>query len=147
MTITDNTRPARTVSRRVAALCLTLGALVAGGAAAAPSASAAGDTARPDIYGCFRSTAGVAYASSPVYLEYYSFTMSTWVPTRKADTSSNGCIRFNDISVGKYYHLVAYEYLTSGWYLYGASGFVLTASGDSLYKVSTSTNPTSVYLD
>ena len=147
MTITDNTRPTRTLSRRAAALCLTIGALVAGGTAAAPSASAAGDTTKPDIYGCFQSTTGVAYTGSPVYLEYYSFTSNTWVASRNADTNSSGCIRFNDIAAGRYYLLVAYKYLTNGWYLYGASGYVKTASGDTLYKVSTSTNPTTVDFD
>ena len=147
MTRTSRTRSPRRLSQRLGALALTVGALTAGGAAAAPHASAAGDTSKPDIYGCFIWGGGVAYAGQPVYLQWWDASTNKWVSSRSGTTNSSGCIRFNDISVGRYYHLEAYKFYGSPlWYYYiGDTGYVRTASGDSLYKVSTPTNPTYVY--
>ena len=135
------------LARRLAALTLTLGALTGGGAALAPAASAAGDVAKPDIYGCFVWGDGTVYAGQPVYLQYYSSDKGQWVSTRSANTNSAGCIRFNDISPGKYYHLEAYKFYGSPlWYYYiGDTDWVRTYSNDTLFKVSTPTYPTYVY--
>ncbi len=125
----------RRLARTVAATALAGTALLT---AAAP-AHAAGDTTRPDMYGCFTWGANVPYAGQPAKLQYWKASTREWVTTRTATTNSSGCIRFNDISPGYYYRLDGYR--VWGYPLYyfydGASGYVLSTSGDALYRMGT----------
>jgi hypothetical protein len=135
--------------RRAAALVLATATVVSVGAGLATPASAAGDVAKPDIYGCF-AWGGTVYSGQPVYLQYWNPTTAKWVSTRNANTNSAGCIRFNDITPGHFYHLEAYKFFTmpmgySSYYYLGDTGYVQTAKNDVLFKVSTPTAPTYVY--
>jgi hypothetical protein len=70
-------------------------------------ASAAGLTTKPDIYGCFVWGAyGVPYANQPVHLQAW-YDVGGWKVTRTTTTNANGCVRFNDITVHRYYRLAA----------------------------------------
>ena len=132
---------ARNQNRRVGIRILLLApllALIAGLGVSSP-AHAAGDTTRPDIYGCFTWGGGVAYAGQPTFLEWFNFSTNKWVVSRSANPNSAGCVRYNDISPGLYYRLEGYRNYTYPLCRYydGVSPFVLTARGDSLYRVGT----------
>jgi hypothetical protein len=101
-------------------------------------AAAAGSTAKQDITGCFR-WGGVTYANQPVFLQYWNGATAKWVTTRQANTNASGCIRFNDIGVGYYYHLLAYKsYFELGYYYWGESPFTgVTRANDGLWTTGT----------
>ena len=143
----------RTLRRTTARLAVVVAGLAVAAAVPLTPAHAAGDTTRPDIYGCFTwgdvwvDAAGTvvrgAYAGQPVWLEYWkvdTYGRGSWVSTRNANTNSSGCIRFNDISPGHYYHLYAQK-VYSGYpvcsYYAGQSGYVWSTTSDALYRMGT----------
>ena len=137
--MTTSSRTRRTTAR----LAALLGALAIAAVAPATPAHAAGDTSKPDMYGCFTWGATVAYAGQPVYLQYWrvdsSYPNGHWVTSRSGNTNSSGCIRFNDISVGHYYHLYAQKvYGYPLCYYYAAeTGYAWTTTGDTLWRTGT----------
>jgi hypothetical protein len=103
----------------------------------------AASTTQPDIYGCFTWTPtgydAVAYSGQTVYLLYWNG--SGWSRARKGRTTSSGCIRFNDLAVGYYYHLEALRiYLQPLCYYYIVhTGYIgPTQANDTLYRMGTS---------
>ncbi len=112
-----------------------------GSLAATPApAAAAGSTAAPDIYGCFTWGGGVAYSGRDVWLRRYNGSTGQWDFARKATTNSSGCVRFNDLAVGRYFRLYAYTAFgfPNCYHYEGYSGYIYTQyANDYLFRVGT----------
>lgn len=97
---------------------------------------ATGSATKPQIRGCFNWEEGAAYANQPVSLQYWTGG-DNWTTSRTANTASNGCIQFNDISVNKYYRLKAYKVFgfPNCWIYQGISAWVgPTEANDYLWR-------------
>jgi hypothetical protein len=128
----------RRVSAMTAVLVLLVG-VVAASDAFVNKAAAAGLTTKPDIYGCFVWGWGVPYANQPVHLQAWYPADNAWKVTRSTKTNAAGCVRFNDITVRRYYKLAALTYWPELCYGYaGDSGYIYTKNAnDYLYRVGT----------
>ena len=100
-------------------------------------ASAAGLTTKPDMSACFR-WGGVAYSNQPVYLAAY-YSGEGWKTTRSTTTNSSGCVRFNDITPGRYYQIAALKAWSELCYYYhGVTPVIYSgAATDRLFAMGT----------
>jgi hypothetical protein len=105
----------------------------------ATSVDAAGSTAKPDIHSCFVWSTGGAYTGQPTQLQYW--TGSVWKTNRTANTNSNGCVRFDDITPGYYYRIVAhvvFRYSSSCYDVWsGPSNYIWSLPGDAPNRLGT----------
>ena len=128
----------RRVAAMMAALILFVG-VIGTSDAFVSKASAAGLTTKPDIYGCFVwGPYGVPYANQPIHLQAW-YDVGGWKVTRTTTTNASGCVRFNDITVHRYYRLAALKYWPELCYGYaGNSGYIYTTNAnDYLWRVGT----------
>jgi hypothetical protein len=109
-------------------------------ATTATPAAAMGSTAAPDIYGCFTWGGNVAYSRQDVNLVRYEASTGKWVVARTAKTTAAGCVRFNDLAVGRYFALrafTAFGYPTCSYYE-SYTGYIYTQyANDYLFRLGT----------
>ena len=90
---------------------------------------------------CF-AWGGTTYAGQPAHLQVWNG--SAWVTQRTKNTSSNGCVRFDDVAAHRYYTITGYRFFgyPNCYYYYGQAPWVGTAANDTLHQLSTTTNRT-----
>lgn len=126
---------------KLVGVSLIASVLAVGSLAATPAPAAAlGSTAKPDIYGCFTWGGNVAYSQQSVNLVRYDGSTGKWVVTRTATTTARGCVRFNDLTVGRYFALRAYTAFgyPNCYYYESYSGYIYAQyANDYLFRVGT----------